>query len=119
MAINSVGSASTVLPLPAAGQGSVTAPASAAAVKVEAAAPVQSKADPEQVQKAMKEVQQAVEATSPNSLQFAIDHDSGKTVVKITDVKTGELIRQIPSEEMLELARSLDKMQGKLLQLQG
>jgi flagellar protein FlaG len=37
-------------------------------------------------------------------------------VVKITDRATGELVRQIPMEEMLALAKSLDRLQGLLLQ---
>ena len=41
--------------------------------------------------------------------------DVASTIVRITDGETGEMIRQIPSEEMLEIARSLDKMQGLLL----
>jgi flagellar protein FlaG len=48
-------------------------------------------------------------------LQFAIDDESGQTIVRVTDRQTGELIRQTPSVEMLELARSLDRMQGMLL----
>lgn len=63
----------------------------------------------------MEEVKQAVEARAPNSLAFSIDDSSGKVIVKVTDVATGEMVRQIPSEEMLDIARSIDKMQGILL----
>ncbi|MEE9343526.1 MAG: flagellar protein FlaG [Gammaproteobacteria bacterium] len=37
-------------------------------------------------------------------LQFNVDKDSGRVVIKVLDSKTNELIRQIPSEEILELA---------------
>jgi flagellar protein FlaG len=40
-------------------------------------------------------------------LQFSIDKDSGITVVKVIDTKSEKVIRQIPSEEALKLARSL------------
>lgn len=40
-------------------------------------------------------------------LNFSVDQQLGKTVVTVLDEASGEVIRQIPSEEMLELARSL------------
>jgi len=46
-------------------------------------------------------------------LLFTIDEDSGKDVVTILDSKSKEVIKQIPSEEMLELARTLsEQLQG-------
>ncbi|MEM7082001.1 MAG: flagellar protein FlaG [Pseudomonadota bacterium] len=41
-------------------------------------------------------------------LQFEIDSDSGTTVVKVVDPETEEVVRQIPSEEAMERARSRD-----------
>ncbi|MGL6258083.1 flagellar protein FlaG [Vibrio sp. WXL210] len=41
------------------------------------------------------------------SLAFKKDEDSGRDVVSIFDVDTGELIRQIPDEELLEVLRRL------------
>lgn len=38
------------------------------------------------------------------ALQFRIDKDSGQTVVRVLDAKTDEVIRQIPSEEILAIA---------------
>jgi flagellar protein FlaG len=60
-------------------------------------------------------MKQMVHSTAPNSLQFSIDDDTGKTIVRVSDAETGEMIRQIPSKELLEIARSLDKLQGLLL----
>ena len=48
-------------------------------------------------------------------LQFDIDKDSGRTVVKVVDTSTKEVIRQIPSEEMLAMAKALDQIQGLLV----
>ncbi len=48
-------------------------------------------------------------------IQFSIDEGSGQTVVQVTDPGTGEMIRQIPSEEVLAIARSLEHPQGLLL----
>lgn len=38
------------------------------------------------------------------SLEFRVDETSGRTVVSVRDVNTGELIRQIPGEEVLRIA---------------
>lgn len=45
-------------------------------------------------------------------VQFSIDKDSGLTVVKVIDSKTKDLIRQIPSEEVLSLDRRLAQGDG-------
>lgn len=42
------------------------------------------------------------------TLSFSIDEDSGKTVVKVYNSETEELIRQMPGDETLKLAASLD-----------
>lgn len=41
-------------------------------------------------------------------LEFRIDEASGRVVVSVIDSLTGELIRQIPGEEVLRLAARLD-----------
>jgi flagellar protein FlaG len=40
-------------------------------------------------------------------LQFSIDQESGTMVVKVIDTKSEKVIRQIPTEETLRIARSL------------
>jgi flagellar protein FlaG len=42
---------------------------------------------------------------SGRSLQFQVDEGSGRIVVSVRDAATGELIRQIPDEALLALAR--------------
>jgi flagellar protein FlaG len=86
-----------------------------APVVVAKPAPQQQQPKPEQIQKAIESMKRMIETKAPNSLAFSVDDSSGKTIVKITDVQTGETIRQIPSQEMLDIARSIDKMQGMLL----
>ena len=54
--------------------------------------------------------------TVTNAVEFSIDKDSGSTVVKVVDTATKEVIRQYPSEEMLQIAKALDKIQGLLIQ---
>ncbi len=102
-----------------ASQNSSPAPAGSGAkvVAVQAPEPVAQQApQPAQVQKAIQALKQLIETKAPNTLAFSVDGSSGRTVVKITDRETGETIRQIPSEELLEIAKSLDKLQGMLVQ---
>lgn len=54
-------------------------------------------------------------APMASELQFSIDEESGVRVVKVYDRATNEVIRQIPSAEMLEIAKALDRLQGILL----
>ena len=52
---------------------------------------------------------------SANDIEFSIDQDSGKTLVKIIDTATHTVLRQFPSEQAVEIARDLDKLQGLLV----
>ncbi|MBI3529278.1 MAG: flagellar protein FlaG [Betaproteobacteria bacterium] len=48
-------------------------------------------------------------------LEFARDAATGKIVVRIIDASTQQVIRQFPSEEMLAIARALDRFEGLLI----
>jgi len=67
----------------------------------------------QELQRAVDELQRKAQSFSPN-LRFSVDRDTGRTVVKVTDADTQEVIRQIPAEEVLQLAKELDRMQGLL-----
>jgi flagellar protein FlaG len=70
----------------------------------------------EQLKKAADNISQAAQQSNQNlEFEFSVDTDTNKSVVKVVDKQTGELIRQIPSEETLEIARSIDKFQRSLL----
>ena len=45
----------------------------------------------------------------------SVDQDSGTMVVRITDQATGEVVRQIPSKELLEADRSMEKIVGLIV----
>ena len=47
-------------------------------------------------------------------LQFSVDDSSGRTVIKVLDPQTDEIIRQIPSEEVLRLAERIADAQSLL-----
>ena len=57
--------------------------------------------------------------TEQRSLAFSLDMDSGKLVMQIRDTKTNEVIRQIPSEDVLKLAKRLDDLTGILFKAQA
>ena len=63
----------------------------------------------------VKEIDDAVQEinnhfqASHRELQFAVDQDSGRTVIKVMDMSTKEVIRQIPNEEALKFARMLEE----------
>ncbi|MEI9977183.1 MAG: flagellar protein FlaG [Ignavibacteriota bacterium] len=42
-----------------------------------------------------------------NELTFAVDRASKRTVIRLVDKNTGEVVRQIPSETILHLAEAL------------
>ncbi len=50
-----------------------------------------------------------------SNIEFSIDQDSGRTLVKIVDTETNTVIRQTPSKEVLAIAKELDKLQGLLI----
>lgn len=50
-----------------------------------------------------------------SALEFSIDKDTGRVVVRIIDRATQELVRQIPMEELLTLAKALGRLEGLLL----
>ena len=47
-------------------------------------------------------------------LRFSVDDSSGRIIVKVIDVDTDEVIRQIPSEEMLTIMRQAGDSQSLL-----
>jgi len=58
----------------------------------------------------MNELMQAAN----RSLQFSVDDTSEKVVIKVMDLETEELVRQIPSEETLKFSEFLEGMVGLL-----
>mgnify|MGYP000541774999 CR=1 FL=1 len=49
-------------------------------------------------------------------LQFTVDDRSGDTVVTVRDSDTDEIIRQFPSEEVLDARHAVDKIKGLLIE---
>ncbi len=62
------------------------------------------------LEEAISEVNEFVQ-TRNKQLNFSVDDDSGKQVVKVTDSDSGDIIRQIPTEEVLSLSRRIKELQ--------
>ncbi len=69
--------------------------------------------DAEKVKQAVSEIEKFLSSTRRN-LEFSTDEESGKIVVKVIASETGELIRQLPSEEALRIAHSLSDVNSLL-----
>lgn len=73
---------------------------------------------PEQLSQMAEEMQTFVGSFN-RSLQFKVDEDSGRNVVTVLDGDTGDVIRQIPSEELLDVIARLNEASGGLLDTQA
>src|SRR4051812_34785360 len=67
----------------------------------------------EEVKNAVKDIQDFV-STVTTDLKFTVDKETGKTIVSVVDSKTKQVVRQIPAEEIMKIARNIDRMQGLL-----
>ena len=72
----------------------------------------------QELQQAVADLQRKTQSFAPD-LRFSVDKDTGRTIVKVTDANTQEVIRQIPAEEVLKLAKEIDRMQGILFNKQA
>lgn len=68
----------------------------------------------EELRDAVGKIEESMGA-SASDLRFSIDEDTGITVVKLIDTQTQTIIRQIPTQEVIEISKALDKMQGLLV----
>lgn len=64
----------------------------------------------EDIELAVQEVQAFLQVQNRN-LAFSIDEDTQRSVVTVKDSESGDVIRQIPSEEVLKLAERIKSLQ--------
>jgi len=62
----------------------------------------------EQVKEVVEQLNNHAQAVN-RDLHFSVDDDSGKTVIKVINSETAELVRQIPSEEVLRLSKTIQE----------
>jgi len=68
---------------------------------------------PQHVQAAIGEANKTMKAIDA-AIQFVVDPETKMTVIKIVDTANNTVLRQVPTQEMLEIAQALDRMQGLL-----
>lgn len=72
----------------------------------------------EPLEEAVSSIKQFAQSIQRN-LNFALDDSSGRVVVKVTDAMSGDVIRQIPSEDALRLAESLEEARSLLFKAEA
>jgi len=53
------------------------------------------------------------------SVRFEKDQETDTLVVKVVDRESGDVIRQVPPEELLSLSKRLRELQGNIVNTQG
>ncbi len=105
-------------PAPAAGTVRSAAPEPPQAAAVAPAAAVKEKrassGDDIKLDQAVEAINRFLKPVA-SSIEFSIDHDSGRTIVQVIDTDTQDVLRQFPSKEALAISHELDKLQGLLI----
>lgn len=76
--------------------------------------PADTASQAEKVEKAVQRLNDQLRDMQ-RDLQFSVDSDSGRTILKVIHSESGEVIRQIPPEELLHLARAFAEGTGSLI----
>jgi flagellar protein FlaG len=93
------------------------APAANTAPKVAQSKPVGTEFDPAQAQQNLRSAVGMLNeqmAANKQGLGFSFDQAINGTVIKVTNTHTGEVVRQIPTEDVLRMAHKIDDMKGLL-----
>jgi flagellar protein FlaG len=69
---------------------------------------------PKQLDKVAQQLQDFMGEMN-RSLEFLVDKDSGRDVIKVLDKSTGDLVKQYPSEEVLSIISKLSNATGNLI----
>jgi len=94
----------------AAGEAAATAAKARAEVNMEQYA----RASKEVMQAAAQQIQGYLKDSGRN-LNVTLDESTGKYVARVVNPETGEVVRSLPSEETLRIARNIDQMRGMLV----
>jgi flagellar protein FlaG len=62
----------------------------------------------------LEELEQDIQTMHNVGLKFSKHNDSGRTMIKVMDKENDQVIREIPAEDVLNLAVKIDEMIGIL-----
>jgi flagellar protein FlaG len=65
------------------------------------------------VREVAQQLNKAMESTN-TKLSFVVDQESKKAIVRVVDAETNQVIRQIPSEEAVLVAKKISRLMGIL-----
>ena len=68
----------------------------------------------QEMDRAVEQVQVMMDLRN-RSVEFTTDESSGARVVKVVDASSGDVIRQMPAEELLSFMRNLTRMLGTFI----
>lgn len=90
----------------------VSPPPTTAVTRIQTESPAAPNSD--ELRRVAESLQRRVQPVA-SELSFAVDQSTGRTVIKVTDTTTDEVILQIPSELALQIGQEIDKYQHGLL----
>ena len=108
---------------PAAGDAGVAKPQQATGLQAVATQTQEAVTQPAEIERgkletAVSDIQDFVQ-TVRRDINFALDDDSGRMVINVTEASSGDVIRQIPSEEALRLAENLTEIRSVLFEAEA
>ncbi len=71
-------------------------------------------ASTEQVQQAVEKINKVVQSINPG-VEFSVENNFRTVIVKVLDKSNGSVIRQIPSDDAINISRALEVLQGLLI----
>lgn len=74
-------------------------------------------ADKQAQQAQVDATKQQLPPSAAMNLKFSTDQDTGKAVVSLVDPTSGEVLRQMPTEEAIEVAKAIGRYQGMFVDL--
>lgn len=64
-------------------------------------------------------LQRINESMRPRGLEFELSETTSRVITRVIDRESGEIIREIPPEEVLKIAERLEEMQGQIISLEA
>jgi len=91
---------------------------SVASTAAAAKAPPEAQPSREALEQAIERANRQIASVAP-SLEFEIDAHSHEVVIRLVDREDRSVLRQVPTPEMLAIARALERMQSMLVRVRA
>ena len=69
---------------------------------------------PEKLGQLIRELEEKLPTTASKGLRFQMDETLNRPIVSVVDKESGQVLRQLPTEEVVRAARNIDYMRGIL-----